>query len=548
MREFLPNIDTEKLKRAFQIKEAYDRGELTLDQAQAQLQLQVKSLQPYEVALIEQELKPEVEDECRKEDIQAMITLFDGVLVRERPDLPPEHPLSCYYRENDKIREILGQIQELVQYPAIKNQWLALYEPLSAWRKHLQRKQNQLYPLLERKGFTRPTTTMWTLDDFVRQEIDNAYKLLLSAEETSVDGNMSLLTAENEEKFISLQADIVADVLDLMQKEETVLYPTSLALIIPEEFELMRRGDQEIGFANITVNPPDAAAETTTATPGTVAGTAAGTAADISNFAADLAALVGKYYPQPQAGGELEVSNGKMTLEQINLLFRHMPVDFCYVDENEIVKFYNDTPKRVFPRSLNVIGRNVKNCHPRKSVHIVEEIIAKFRSGEQEQAEFWINKPDVFIYILYTAVRDKTGKFRGILEMMQDCTHIRSLQGSRTLLTWEKEAAPANNEASAAPMDTAGTVGQAAAVLPEKVQKIVPEEINAETMLKDLLAADKNLKSYLFTLSFKFRALDTPLARIMLPKAKVSDMSERSGIPLNELLAKLRAYFADRQK
>ena len=74
MREFLPNIDTEKLKRAFQIKEAYDRGELTLAQAQAQLQLQVKSLQPYEVALIEQELKPEVEDECRKEDIQAMIT------------------------------------------------------------------------------------------------------------------------------------------------------------------------------------------------------------------------------------------------------------------------------------------------------------------------------------------------------------------------------------------------------------------------------------------------------------------------------------------
>ena len=137
------------------------------------------------------------------------------------------------------------------------------------------------------------------------------------------------------------------------------------------------------------------------------------------------------------------MTNGKLTLEQINLIFQHMPVDFSYVDENEIVKFYNDSAHRVFPRSSNVIGRDVKNCHPRKSVHIVEEIISKFRSGEQDQAEFWINKPDVFIYILYTAVRDRDGRFRGVLEMMQDCTHIRSLTGSQTLLTW---AAPKDEQ------------------------------------------------------------------------------------------------------
>ena len=127
----------------------------------------------------------------------------------------------------------------------------------------------------------------------------------------------------------------------------------------------------------------------------------------------------------------LDVATGKLTLEQINLLFRHLPVDLSYVDENELVKFYSDTPHRIFPRSANVIGREVKNCHPAKSVHVVEEIVEKFRSGEQSQAEFWINKPGLFIYVIYTAVRDENGKFRGVLEMMQDCTHIRALQGRK---------------------------------------------------------------------------------------------------------------------
>ena len=159
-----------------------------------------------------------------------------------------------------------------------------------------------------------------------------------------------------------------------------------------------------------------------------------------------MAALIGKYVPTAAPAPiaidpttELDVATGKLSLERINLLFKHMPVDLSYVDENELVKFYSDTKHRIFPRSANVIGREVKNCHPAKSVHLVEEIIEKFRSGEQDKAEFWINKPEAFIYILYTSVRDEAGNFKGVLEMMQDCTRIRSLEGSRTLLTWDDE-------------------------------------------------------------------------------------------------------------
>ena len=211
-----------------------------------------------------------------------------------------------------------------------------------------------------------------------------------------------------------------------------------------------------------------------------------------------------------------------------------MPVDLSYVDENEIVRFYTDTKHRVFPRSKNVIGRDVKNCHPKKSVHIVEEIIEKFRSGEQNEAEFWINKPEIFIYIKYVAVRDEDGKFRGILEMMQDCTHIRALTGSQTLLTWSNNEHGVEEEKPEPVEENAVSTSSST---------INPESITKETKLKDLLDADPNLKQYLFTISDKFRALDTPLARIMLPKATVEKMSERTGIALDEIISKLKQYF-----
>ena len=115
-----------------------------------------------------------------------------------------------------------------------------------------------------------------------------------------------------------------------------------------------------------------------------------------------------------------------------------------FVDENELVCFYSDTDHRIFPRSKNVIGREVMNCHPRKSAHIVREVIDKLRSGEQDKVEFWINKPGLFIYIIYVALRDKDGKFRGVLEMMQDCTHIRALEGSQNTTHMEQRRCTCN--------------------------------------------------------------------------------------------------------
>ena len=544
MRENFQNIDGKKLEIVHEIKSAYDDGKISLEEARKALKDRVQHLAPYEIAIIEQEMVEETDDECVKEDIQAMLEVFQDVLVTKDQELPENHPISCYRRENAKMKELLLSVEDLVQYPLIKNQWLELYEELLKFKIHLSRKQNQLYPVLEKKGFTRPTTTMWTLDDFIRDEIAECYNLLLE---------------DKEEEFIGKQAELVADVRDLMDKEENILYPTSLEMINEEEFRYMAEGDQEIGFAYISVQA-DKSGNSASASSSASASTAGAPLSGLSSapgFAEELAGLLGKYGFNNKEE-KLNVSTGQLTLEQINLIYQHMPVDLSYVDENELVCFYTDTKHRVFPRSKNVIGRDVKNCHPKASVHIVEEIIKKFRSGEQDKAEFWINKPDLFIYIIYYAVRDENGKFRGVLEMMQDCTHIRSLQGSQTLLTWEQQekgesketsededkrdgsetSEDVGNKESAGSLGNEGNRESTGSLTAGKLT-----EITEDTLLKDILEADPNVKTLLFRLSDRFKALNTPLARIMMPKATVKNMSERAEVDLDTLLRELREYF-----
>jgi len=492
MKDFLPKIEMEKMQAMLELEEKYETGQLSLEEAREQMKTKVGKIRPYHLAFIEQNMKSREDDECIRADMRKIIELVEGFMDYSRPDVPEDHPLSHYYKENDEMRRLLLAVEDLIQYPMIKNQWLELYDQIRQYPIHYQRKQNQLYPLLEKKGFDRPTTTMWNFDDIIRDEIKESLRLL---------------EANDEEAFIAAQSELIANARDLMEKEETILYPTSYALISAEEFEDMKAGDQEIGFAFFKVDKPSSP-NTHHSTPK-------------EGFAEDLQALLSKYGYSAGPQQELDVATGKLTLEQINLIYQHLPIDISFVDENELVKFYSDTDHRIFPRSKNVIGRQVSNCHPRKSVHIVEEIVAKFRSGEQDKAEFWINKPEVFLYIVYFAVRDKQGRFRGVLEMMQDCTHIRELTGSQTLLTW------AGKEEENASTTTATDDENNDAPTAQADKQI---EITSDTRLKDLFEVYPHLKKELAARYPSFKMLNTPLGKLILKKATVRTAAERSGL------------------
>jgi len=136
---------------------------------------------------------------------------------------------------------------------------------------------------------------------------------------------------------------------------------------------------------------------------------------------------------------DLPLQVGAMTLDEIALIFTHLPVDVTFVDAGNDVRFYTGGKHRIFERTPDIIGRNVMFCHPPDSVQIVFKILEDFRTGVRDTAEFWIQtkagEPENrVIHIRYFAVRDPQGKFYGTMEVTQDVTDIQKLQGERRLL------------------------------------------------------------------------------------------------------------------
>ena len=524
------DINNERYRIIVSIKEDYLDGKLSLEEGNHILKEKLGTCTPDEFAYAEQSLKGVYKDEEILEKMDDLLDLFDGVLVRAENEYPENHPLWAYLEEINAVEKVALEADELLkQEKFIKNPWLGVFDSLAEWRTHLSRKQNQLYPMLEDHGFDRPTRIMWTFDDAVRDAISASY---------------ALLREDKYEEFLASVPETLAKLRDLNSKELEVLLPTSYKLLSDEEFVRMSKNDHEIGYA--IINAPglyvvpginDSAAQ--------LNGNNSAQGGAVSNeFLNDLAGLLSKYVG-PVGGAPvgkdavLDVATGKLTLEQINLLFRHLPVDLSYVDENELVKFYSDTAHRIFPRSANVIGREVKNCHPAKSVHIVEEIVEKFRSGEQSQAEFWINKPGLFIYVIYTAVRDENGKFRGVLEMMQDCTHIRELEGSRTLLTWDKT-------------DFVGDGNKEKSLAQEAAEEVEEEplttdadgrfHIDAKTTLSNLIKQCPDIVDHLISLNPKFEKLKTPMVKVMAKVATIKMMAERGDFEVDDLISKIDAF------
>ncbi len=538
------DINSDCYRIIVSVKEDYLDGKLSLEEGNRILKEKLGTCTPDEFAYAEQSLKGVYKDEEILDKMDDLLNLFDGVLVRAENEYPENHPLWAYLEEINAVEKVALEVDELLkQEKFIKNPWLGVFDSLAQWRIHLSRKQNQLYPMLEEHGFDRPTRIMWTFDDGVRDAISASY---------------ALLREDKYEEFLASVPETLAKLRDLNSKELEVLLPTSFKLLGDEEFVRMSKNDHEIGYA--IINPPglyvvaginDSAAQLN-------GNTASQNGAVSNEFLNDLAGLLSKYVG-PVGGGQvgkdtvLDVATGKLTLEQINLLFRHLPVDLSYVDENELVKFYSDTPHRIFPRSANVIGREVKNCHPAKSVHVVEEIVEKFRSGEQSQAEFWINKPGLFIYVIYTAVRDENGKFRGVLEMMQDCTHIRELEGSRTLLTWDKTEFVGNaGNSTDMGSDNGKSLAQEAAEEVDEEPLTTDADgrfhIDAKTTLSNLIKQSPEVVDYLISLNPKFEKLKTPMVKVMAKVATIKMIAERGDFNVDDLVGKIDAFINKARK
>ena len=310
------------------------------------------------------------------------------------------HPVRVYLEENILTRKLFQELLETnmeEDYQTFYN----IFNQICEIEKHFARKENQLFPYLEKYGWTGPSQGMWAFHDQIRDEIKFIRKNV---------------EAKNSSNILNESMSLFNSIDHLFQVEEGKLLPRALDMLNEDDWKEMYEGDKEIGwmFGTPPVQYPAPSKE------------------DYIHPSADK-----KKRKLPfSLDNRTHFDEGYLTPEHVNFIFKFLPVDITYVDENDIVIFYNRGDDRVFPRSAGIIGREVKFCHPPKSVDQVLKILEEFKAGRQDTAEFWIQFKGKFIHIRYFAIRDEEKNYKGVIEMSQDVTDIRKLEGDKRLLDW----------------------------------------------------------------------------------------------------------------
>lgn len=390
-----PTAKHEMLKAI--IRHLHDGGDVA--EAKRQFAELVQDVDAKEIAAMEQRLIAEGMPETEvKRLCDVHVQVFrESIQSKDTPSTPEGHPVHTFMVENRALEKLLGRLDEVVKkigsppsaetYGQYAVNLAKILESLAKINLHYLRKENQLFPILEKHGITGPSQVMWSLDDDIRTMVKKCASL-------HADRTLAALLPQIEETAQALR--------DMVYKEEHILFPMALETLTPPEWDQVRHGEAEIGFAWISPTGPAQAAPAPA--------------------------------PRQPDSGRIALDVGELTAEQINLMLTHLPLDLSFVDENDEVRYYSGTRERIFPRSAGVIGRKVQNCHPPKSMARVQDVLDAFRAGTRDTAEFWIDLQGRFVHIRYFAMRDTAGTYRGCLEVTQDVTGIRSLAGEKRLL------------------------------------------------------------------------------------------------------------------
>ena len=311
----------------------------------------------------------------------------------KRPD--PDSFIGTLLRENEGCKAILEQFKDKIKDDTLERNPQELKDfvhKVLLYQEHLLKLENILFPFLEKKDERyQGLKVLWTLHDQTRQSL----KKILSDSDILTD------QAKRNEAL----GELYFKIYGLMQKQELILFPCAVYELSTEEMDEMKRQSFEYGFPYI--EEPEKMEQT------------------VSPILFEMASKL------------FHTQTGHFDLFQLDAVLGSLPLDITLVDENDKVAYFSRPKERLFPRSAAVIGRDVRNCHPSDSVHVVEKILEAFKAGTKDHAEFWIQMKGRFIYIQYIPIRDEIGVYRGTLEMTQDITALRALEGEQRLLSWE---------------------------------------------------------------------------------------------------------------
>ncbi|MFW6309514.1 MAG: DUF438 domain-containing protein, partial [Prolixibacteraceae bacterium] len=325
--------------------------------------------------------------------------------------VPDGHPIDVMIHENMALKKVAQEaMAELATLPntkeenldTIKNRLKGRYNQLMDADKHYQRKEYLLFPYLEQAGITGPPKVMWGKHDEIREQLKGSLDILntedVSKEELVASGDMVMRPAAK-------------GVAEMVTKEEEILFPMLMDTLTESDWYEVQKQSLEIGYC--LYDPP-------------VEWKPEGVESETVDEA-------------QQEAGQIQLPSGKLTAEELMAILNTGPFDMTFVDKNDKVKYFTQGEERIFQRNRAILNRDVRHCHPPASAHIVDKILEDFKSGKESRAPFWIQLNGRFIHIEYFALKNSKGEYLGTLEVSQDLTEYRKLEGEQRILSYEKD-------------------------------------------------------------------------------------------------------------
>lgn len=309
----------------------------------------------------------------------------------------PGHPAYILKKENRVIEDIIEtKIQPYADITNEANQELLAkgLQELSKIELHYLKKENILFPFMEQYGITAPPKVMWGVDDEIREQLKQVKQMLSSGETNGFEDALS---------------EFLHKVSEMIFKEENILLPMLLDTLTQDEWKKIAADSYEIGFM-IDYVPK-------------------------WNPATEYKKELQEELKDENQEGLVTLPTGVFQIEELVTMLNTLPFDITFVDKNDKVKYFSESQERIFPRTRSVVGRDVSNCHPPQSVHVVEKIVEDFKNGVKDHEDFWINMKDRFVLIRYFAVRNEKKEYLGVLEVTQNIKPIQELTGEKRLLS-----------------------------------------------------------------------------------------------------------------
>ncbi|MBC7194912.1 MAG: DUF438 domain-containing protein, partial [Caldisericia bacterium] len=364
----------------------------------------LKSVEADEIAKIEEELIKEGMDRNEIQKLCEVHLLLFKESLNKKEEINKKNPVSILIKEHEIILKLsselintLSNVKSGEDFIKVEKKVEEIINSFKESESHYLREENALFPTLEKYGVIEPPKIMWMEHDKIREIKKNLYEIYEKVK--------SSFNSLDFEKFKGLSLELYNFLNSHFFKENNILFPTANKLFKESDFLKVKKDFDEIGYPAFL---PDDYKEK----------------------------ILVEVKEEKEIKEEIELPTGSFTLDELEAILNTLPVDITFVDKNDKVKYFSMTKDRIFVRTKAVIGRSVQNCHPQKSVHIVNKIVEEFKSGRRDSAEFWINLNGRLVYIRYFAVR-KDGEYLGTIEVTQDITEIKKIEGEKRLLDWQ---------------------------------------------------------------------------------------------------------------